>query len=249
MGFVAASISAGCADNDSAAPEGAPGGGTGKAGSMARFAIDGDNLYAIAGAEIKQFDISTPNRPGLWSTVEVAFDIETLFPYEDYLFIGSETGVHIYEFSSLGQLEEVSSLLHVQSCDPVVVEGDRAYVTLRGDSRCSLDGVNQFQIIDISDIRRPVLLESYDMAGPRGLGVDDGQVFICDGDTGLKVLDVTEPSDLRRIDHLPEQICYDVIPDMGELIVSSFDGLYQYNYDEPMLVELSRLQIAEEDLL
>ncbi len=234
-----------CAENDSTSAGDGTGGGTGKGGSMARFAIDGDNLYAIAGSKITQFDISNPARPGLWDAIDVAFDIETLFPSGEYLFVGAETGVHIFAYNSLGQLEPVSSLLHVQSCDPVVVEGDLAYVTLRGTSGCSVDNVNQFQIIDLSDIRRPALLDTVEMQGPMGLGVDDHRVFICDGDAGLKVLDVTDPEHPERAEHLPGQVCYDVIPDDGILIVSGFDGLYQYDITGERMERLSRLAMAE----
>ena len=64
-------------------------GDTGVAGSMSRFAIVGNYLYAIAGPDIQLFDITDPSDPILWSNVRIDFDIETLFPYGDYLFIGS----------------------------------------------------------------------------------------------------------------------------------------------------------------
>ena len=70
---------------------------TGRGGSTARMTIQGDFLYAIAGSTVQLFDIQSPESPAVWANVQVAWDIETLFPYGDYLLIGAETGMHIMD--------------------------------------------------------------------------------------------------------------------------------------------------------
>ncbi|MBN2803769.1 MAG: hypothetical protein JXR91_11790 [Deltaproteobacteria bacterium] len=216
---------------------------TGKSGSMSRFAIDENTLYTISGNRIKQYDITQPEQPLYWSSATVSDDIETLFVHNEYMFIGSMTGIYIYEINSLGQLDYVSNFMHVQSCDPVVVEGDYAYVTLRGDSACSINGLNEFDIIDISDISNPKLVSSWVMEGPMGLGVDDNQVFVCDGDAGLKVFNVEDPENITIADHQPVENCYDVIPDQGQLLVRDLTGLTQYDYTKMPMTLLSSLEI------
>jgi hypothetical protein len=216
---------------------------TGKAGSMSRFAIDENTLYTISGNKIKQYDITQPEKPLYWSSATVSDDIETLFVNNDYMFIGSMNGIYIYEINSLGQLDYVSSLMHVQSCDPVVVEGDYAYVTLRGASSCSINGANEFNIIDISDITNPKLVSSWVMEGPMGLGVENNQVFVCDGKAGLKVFNVEDPQNITIADHQAVENCYDVIPDQGQLLVRDLAGLTQYDYTQMPMTLLSSLEI------
>ncbi len=233
--------------NSSGGGGGGEGGGSGKAGSMSRFAIIGDYLYAIAGSEVQLVSLENPSSPSIWNDFYVDEDIETLFPYEEYLFIGSETGVDIYENTSPGQISYISSLQHVQSCDPVVVEGNFAYVTLRSTSNCTVGEVDEFMIFDISDINNPELVTEYGMQGPEGLGVDDGIAFICDGAAGLKVFDVTDPEQIDVLSHLDHLECYDLIPHDNILIIIGYDALYQYSYSSFPMKELSSIPIVKDD--
>ncbi len=217
---------------------------TGIAGSMARFAIVGDYLYAIDGPDLQLFDISDPSDPVRWSRVSIGFGIETLFPYNDYLFIGSETGLFIYDNTDPMFPEYVSEFEHARACDPVVVQGDYAYVTLRSNSNC-FGQSNQLDIIDISDIVNPELVSSYPMQGPLGLAIDNETLFLCDDDAGLKVFDVSVPDDITSLDFIPEAACYDLIADSGLLVVSGDTALLQYDYNQVPLTKLSTISIAE----
>lgn len=216
----------------------------GIAGSMARFAIVGDYLYAIGGSDLQLFDISDPSSPALWSKVSIGFGIETLFPYNDYLFIGSETGLFIYDNTNPMFPEYVSEFEHARSCDPVVVQGDYAYVTLRSNSSC-LGLSNQLDIVDISDIVNPELVSSYPMQEPKGLAIDNEKLFLCDGDSGLKVFDVSLPTDIVLLDFIPAAACYDLIADSELLVVSGDTALFQYDYNQVPIMQLSTISIAE----
>ena len=182
---------------ESGAPTSAGGSdATGTGGSMARFTIVESFLYALHESYIQLVRIDDPVNPTLWSRVDVGWGIETIFPYGDNLFIGSNTGMFIYDNTDPENPTRLSSFAHVTSCDPVVAQGDYAYVTLRAGSFCG-GGVNRLDILDITDLTDPVMVESYSMQGPFGLAIDGSTLFVADGVAGLKVYDVTDPAGHR----------------------------------------------------
>ncbi len=201
---------------------------TGQGGSLARFKIVGDYLYAIDYSHINIFDISDLNKPKSLNDVSVGFDIETIFNQGRHLFIGGSQGMYIYDISSPSKPTFVSEFRHGTACDPVVVDGNYAFVTLRGGGFCGTE--TGLYIIDISNISRPRLLKIYPMTGPYGLGIRDEKLFICDGDAGLKVYDKTNVEDLVKLNHFENIITYDVIPLQNSLLMIGDKVLYQYEY-------------------
>lgn len=218
------------ATTGSTAPATSPTAGIG--GSMARFAIYQDYLYTIDASALYLFDISQLDEPVAGPHVEVGWGIETLFPYEDKLFIGANNGMHIYDNANPEAPEHLSTYQHIQSCDPVVVEGDYAYVTLRSGTECQ-GFTNQLEIVDISDLKNPTLFKSYAMQNPHGLGVDGKCLFICEGEFGLKLFDKTDLTtiDQNMVAQYTNMHAFDVIPLNGVLMMIGDDGFYQYEYD------------------
>lgn len=226
-------------DSESAAP-----GVAGTGGSMARFAISGNHLYTVTNSNLKVYDISQPDDPKAGADINIGVRIETIFPYEGNLFIGSQTGMHIYDTQNPSKPSHVSTYNHVQSCDPVVVQGNIAYVTLRDGNTCRT-GQNLLDVIDISNLQSPKIIRSYPMQNPHGLGIDGNTLFICEGKFGLKVFDATEPDNLKETQFIPGIRTYDVIPRNQVLIVVGADGLYQYSYSNPQqLTQLSIIPIV-----
>lgn len=222
-------------------------GATGTGGSMARFTIVEPFLYALHESYIQLVRIDDPANPSLWSTVDVGWGIETIFPYGDYLFIGSATGMFIYDNTNPDNPTQLSAFAHVTSCDPVVAQGDYAYVTLRAGSFCG-GGVNRLDILDITDLANPLMIESYAMQGPYGLGIDGATLFVCDGVAGLKVYDVTDPTNIDLLAFETANETYDVILIPPLAIVVGPDGLDQYDYTDVAttgeLVLLSHLDVV-----
>jgi len=220
---------------------------TGTGGSMARFTIVDPFLYALHDTYIQLVRIDDPVNPSLWSTVDIGWGIETIFPYGDYLFIGSTTGMFIYDNTDPENPTKLSAFAHVTSCDPVVAQGDYAYVTLRAGSFCG-GGVNRLDILDITDLTNPLLVESYAMQGPFGLGIDGATLFVCDGVAGLKVYEVTDPMNIDLIAFETNNETYDVILIPPLAIVIGPDGLDQYDYTDVAttgeLVLLSHLDVV-----
>ncbi len=91
-----------------------------------------DYLYVLSGSDLQLFEIKDPAAPSVWEKIRIGWDIETIFPYQDKLFIGGQEGMYIYDNTDPANPIQISRFSHVKSCDPEVVEGNYAYVTLRG---------------------------------------------------------------------------------------------------------------------
>ena len=52
---------------------------------------------------------------------------------------------------------------------------------------------SQLDVVDLSDLSAPTLVKSYGMDNPYGLGLDDDLLFVCDGTSGLKIYDASNP--------------------------------------------------------
>lgn len=215
-------------------------GDTGQGGSLARFKIVEDYLYAVDSHYINVFNISDLENPQDLEDVYAGFDIETIFNQGNYLFLGSMRGMYIYDITAPATPTLVSEFEHGTACDPVVVDGDYAYVTLRGGNWCGATESGLF-IVDISNIESPELVVSYPMDGPYGLGIKDEKLFVCDGDSGLKVYDKTDINDLKELNHFEDIVTFDVIPLENNLIMVGDGVLYQYEYLESGIKLLSQI--------
>jgi len=175
------------------------------------------------------------------ATNEIGWGIETIFPYEENLFIGSNSGMYIYDNSNPESLILLSTFQHARACDPVVVEGNTAYVTLRNGSACQ-SFINQLDVIDISTITSPKLIKTFPMTNPHGLSIRDSQLYICEGEHGLKIFDASDSENIDKnlIANLETIKSTDVIslPNSLILVIGS-DGFYQYDVsdaDSPVLL-------------
>jgi len=254
---VLAILLAGCggSSSSSGSSNGGSSGVSGKGGSMARFAIKGDYLYTVNTDAMRIFDISEASSPQPHSKVHVPFDVETIFSYKDYLYIGAESGMYIYDINVPTQPTKIGDFGHVRSCDPVVVHDDLAFVTLNIGNNCRMnDGENSLQIIDVKNPSYPKLIKRVNMWSPSGLGVDnDNNLFICDGSAGLKVFKVAKQEgnetaqtsvSLNPISQngLKDINCYDLILNDKNLIISNRKNIKQFDYSSFPAVESSTIK-------
>jgi hypothetical protein len=209
----------------------------GVGGSMARFTIVGNTLYVLDGNNMIVYDITDASNPKEIKEMPLDFTVETIFPHEGQLFIGGTEGMYIYDNTDPQNPQFLSKFEHAVACDPVVVEGDFAYITLRSGGPCDR-AINQLDIVNISDVNDPKLVKNVQMHNPHGLSVKNNILYLCDGNQGLKVFDVTDKNavldnilfkdrDIRK--------AYDVIPndENGTLIVVGIEGIYQYDNMDP----------------
>jgi hypothetical protein len=218
---------------------------TGEGGSMARFAISGEYLYTLSGENLRLFDIHNTYMPAEVKSLPIGSGVETLFPYGNFLFFGTTTGMLIFDKTDPTSPKFISRYDHITSCDPVVVEDTLAYVTLRTGTNCWRSS-NRLEIISLSTITAPKMIAEYPMFNPHGLGIDNGTLFICDGDAGLKIYDATDPLDLVLKKTYASINAYDVIPEKKLLIMTGEDGIYQYDYSNIDSVKfVSKLEVAK----
>jgi hypothetical protein len=188
---------------------------------------------------LKLFNVSNPRDPQYLNSINLGGGIETIFPYGNKLFIGSTNGMHIYDASNPSAPVKLSTYRHVTSCDPVVVQGKYAYVTLRSDNLC-LQGVNLLQVLNIENAANPVLVSSFPMLKPYGLTISDNNLFICEGPFGLKAFDSSDVLSIgqKQLSFLKDIDASDVIAGPKSLIVTGTKGVYQYNYANPSDLKL-----------
>lgn len=204
----------------------------GIAGSMSRFAIVQDYLYAVNMSSIKVHDISSPAFPLPVNTKLFGWNIETIYPFKDKLFIGSSTGMFIFNIDNLSDPVQQGQFNHFDACDPVVADDNYAYVTLRTGSRC-FGVVNQLDVINVQDVMSPSLIKTYPLTNPHGLALDGNTLFVCDGSAGLKVFDASDPAALKQISHLMGMSTFDVIAWNKRLYLVTESSLKQYDYTDP----------------
>lgn len=215
---------------------------TGQGGSLARFKIVNEYLYAVDSHNINIFDIQNLESPEELNEVYAGFDIETIFNKDDKLFLGSMSGMYVYDISSPTTPEFISEFKHGTACDPVVVDNTYAYITLRAGNFCGAFE-SSLQIVDISDLYNLELVESYTMDNPYGLGVRNNLLFICDGTSGLKVYDKSDIHNLKLLNHFKGINTFDVIPTNNHLLLIGDNTLFQYNYSLDGLALLSEFYL------
>ncbi len=202
----------------------------GKGGSMARFTIVDKRLYTVSNTDLNVFNITIPNDPVYNKKVDIGtWNIETIFPFKDKLFIGSQNGMFVYSIYNPDNPVSVGQFSHVQSCDPVIADDEYAYVTLRSGSACQ-GFTNQLEILKLNNITDPVLMKTYSFTNPHGLSKDGNLLFICDGADGLKIYNASDVSNLQLMKTFSGIETYDVIAFNHIALVVAKDGLYQYDY-------------------
>ena len=222
---------------------------TGVGGSFARFTFSGNNFYAINSSQLKTFTLNRLDCPLLVTTNQVAWNIETLFPYKDKLFIGSTTGMFIFDVVNPNAPVQLSRFNHGLACDPVVIENETAFITLHSGTSCN-NNLNQLSIVDVKSLTNPTLIKAYNMVSPKGLSVWDNMLYLCDD--GLKIYDVTDKNavDKNLKAHITGFETFDVIAyeqnSRRNLIVIGKDGLFQFDVTDPTKPkELSKIGVSK----
>lgn len=218
---------------------------TGMGGSMARFSIVNNYLYTVSTNELYTFDISETSNPSKINQKQLGnWNIETIYPFQDKLFIGSNNGMLIYDITTPSSPTYISQFSHVRSCDPVITDGQHAYVTLRSGTQCN-GFTNQLEVLNISNLLQPNLIKTYSLTNPHGLSKDGDLLFICDGKDGLKIYDAKDVNQLQVLKRIEGIETYDVILHNNVAIVVAKDGLYQYDYsDRSNIKQLSKVAIT-----
>lgn len=204
-------------------------GGNSINGSMSRFILYQKYLYSVMNNQMQIFDLSGEKPVKATDDTYIGWNVETIFSYQEYMFMGTPTGMLIYSVEDPLKPVYLSSIQHVFGCDPVVVEDEIAYVTIHSGNNCGQNS-NDLILIDVKDKKQPVEIKTYKMTHPKGLGIDTKLLFVCDD--GLKIFDASDPLKLsdNQLAHYPGIAGYDVIPFNKVAMVIAEDGIHQYDY-------------------
>jgi len=205
---------------------------TGINGSMSRFSVYKDYLYAVINYQMCIFDLKTNQTPTKIDGDPIWIgNVETIFSYKDKMFLGMPTGMAIYSVEKPTEPAYCSTVWHIYGCDPVVVDNDLAYVTIHSGNFCG-QTANELSITDVSDAYHPRILVTYAMDNPKGLGIDNNVLFLCDD--GLKAYKCDNPLTLmaNQLTHQKGMDGFDVIPFDNVLMMIADTGLYQYDYSD-----------------
>jgi len=204
----------------------------GTAGSMASMVLINDYLYAIREPHsVGIVNVSTPSAPQAKDAFYAGFDLQTIYPFENKLFLGSMSGMYISDLSNPEAPAKLGEFSHGRACDPVVTDGDYAYVTLHAGSYCG-GNANELNVVDVKNLMNPQLVKTYELTKPTGLCKDGNLLFVCDDISGVRVYDASQPDNLKQLAQVDSKEAYDVIAASNHAMVVGKDGLYQYDYSD-----------------
>lgn len=219
----------------------------GTGGSYARFQINNNALYTIDSYKLNVFNIENPTDTFFDKEVYMTQwfgggEFETLFIQKEILFVGSTSGMYTVDAHDEFNPYFVSGFSHATACDPVVVYGNIAYITVRGGSSCGAIE-DQINVIDVTDIANPTLLGVYYLDEPYGLGIKNGVLYVACGTNGLKVFNASTTSSLTLQNTYPVNV-KDVIPLDSHLIVVGNNTITQFSYGPNYtLTQLSQINL------
>jgi hypothetical protein len=102
---------------------------------------------------------------------------------------------------------------------------------------------NELNVLNVKDLKSPVLVKTYTMSKPMGLSKDGDLLFVCDG-PGVKVFKAGDPGQLQYLKTINASKAYDVIASNKHLLVTADEGIYQFDYSKPGMPLLSILPVA-----
>lgn len=210
---------------------------TGKNGSIARFAIKGDLMYAIDLNYLRVFNISDSDHLQLVQSTEVDYGLETIFIYDHYIYLGAVNGVYVIEINNPTNPVQLEKIEHHISCDPVVVQNNIAYSTQRVSATgCGNNWMTSaLAIYDVSDVNNPVLRNQLSLSGPYGLAIENHNLFVCDPlQGGIIVFDITDPIHPEQHAIATVSEPRDLILNYPYMLVATENTFELFNYADPL---------------
>jgi hypothetical protein len=216
----------------SAVPASFAGNSNGAIATINRIAYSDDHVYLINSRDM--FVLSAENGLVLENRMDnIGWEMETIYPYEDNLFIGTQTNMLIYSLDSPDAPSYRSRFDHAQACDPVLPTEGFAYVTLRAGSLCQ-GFSNELDVVDLSNIDNPQLHKVIQLDSPYGMSKSGDVLYVGQGSNGLAIFDITDRSNPLLIRNDKSVEAYDIIAHptaTNRILISGTNGLAQYEVD------------------
>ena len=212
-------------------------------GSYSTMLTVGNKLYTVSKEELSTFDISEKTKPKLIDQQMVGFQIENLYHNSGLLLIGSQTSLYIYAIDDQGIPNKKSATEYfsfgneIGPCDPVIASNGYAYATL--SSRNETGGacsrtfeIKELRTYNVINPEQPFLESSIEMKNPKGLSIDRDRLYVCEGEHGMKIFDLSQKNIPALITTVNSCQCYDIIIHNGLILAVGKKEIYQYQYGE-----------------
>ena len=206
----------------------------GAGGSLARYSIVGNYLYLVNRNHLDVYDCTDLAKPTFRSSSLVGFDIETIYPYNNKLFIGAASGMYVYSLADPANPKREGSVTHIRSCDPVVANDSVAYVTLRSFGTTCGSSQSVLNVYDVKQLQQPKLIKTVVMTSPYGLGIQKNALYVCDGNNGLSVFDISKGYEPAIVGTIKGEVFFDVIPYNDILICYIEKGITFFDIKNPL---------------
>jgi hypothetical protein len=141
--------------------------------------------------------------------------------------------MYIYSRRSPANPVKVGQLVHVRSCDPVVVSNRYAYVTLRGGNRCGQVS-DVFLVVSVADPGAPEIKSETPLPTPYGLAVEYPLAYVSNGDGGMTLLDVRQATAPKLLETFTGTATKDFIWNGDILYVMGFEKIMLFDVSDPL---------------
>ena len=208
---------------------GTTGGATGQSGSITRFAVHNGFMYALNPNEIVTYDLSNADEPKKVNALQTDYGLETIFIYENTIYLGSRNALYILGLENPKQPNILSQTtrdeIFIGGCDPVVVQGNYAYSTVKIiENICGwTNSFSALIVYDVTDKENPIEVGTYPLNVPNGLGIKGNRLFVCDeGSDQITIFDISDPTNLQMLwdESITADNPFDVIVSGNTMIVS-----------------------------
>jgi len=211
-------------------------------GTINRITKSKDHIYVVSNSNMI---IVKDGEDGLSNDVDrlenIKEEMETVFPHQNNLFVGSKTSMSIFDITDGSQPVELYEFEHATSCDPVLPYADVAYITLRTADFSECPGnINALLAIDITDLSNPIQINEKQLASPYGMSVINNRLFVGNGENGLRIFDVANPQNPTLVSTNYDIIAYDIIADPSNsdyIFVAGNNGMNQYKIEDDLSLD------------
>ncbi len=204
----------------------------GAGGSYAVFAVSGSYLYYLRGSSLVTIDIANPAQPEEIGELHINWSVETIFSTGDHLYIGAPDGMFIVDIEKPSQPELIANVGHFRSCDPVVVQGSYAYVTLRAGGICG-GTQSRLMVVDVADPAKPRTVYDAPVSTAWGLCVRNNHLYVAFGTAGHGLYDISAPDSPRATKTWETYASKDFIWQEDLLYTMGFDRITILDVSDP----------------
>jgi hypothetical protein len=203
-------------------------------GTLNRITKANEHIYIVSNSNMIIIDDNNFNAEAI-RLEGIKEDMETVFPYQNKLFVGSKTSMSVFDISTNNIPTQLTDFEHATSCDPVLPYSNVVYVTLRtADFSLCPGNSNSLLVIDINDVSNAAQLHDIQLTSPYGMTVINQHLFVGNGTSGLNIFNIEDPKNPLLIQEFKEVPSYDVIADPNNsdyIFITGEDGMDQYEID------------------